>query len=183
MSVRIEVDPHHVNDGEVTHLGVDDVGTSDGSGLAQEEIPAVGWSPEQAGQFVVGLWNIGCVLYGPEWAADPRETAGWDYYCAQLLDQVLPRGQGGAVEMGVGLVMVGQGLMTMTMHRWPLIKRGPRPLWVRENAPQQQPQQPPSPDTVPPPPAPTSVNGEGPYQNPYVVKQIPEDPSQPWAGV
>lgn len=176
MAVEIEVDPHHSPE-------------SNGEVAPQVQAPeieaaaaALGWTPEQAAQFVCAIFNIGTVLYGPDWTAHPSEVAGWDYYCAQVLDQVLPRGQGGAVEMGVGLVMIGNGLMMMGMRRWPLIKRGPRPIWVKEplTEPEGTPApQAPAPQAAPSPPEPPRAK-EGPYVLPGVAREVPENRAQPW---
>lgn len=120
------------------HQGVPLAAVEPGDGEAQpdelEQLTAgavLNWTPEEAGQFFCSLFNIGMLLYGPEWAAHPQETAGWNIYLAQLLDQVLPKGMGGAAELGVGLIMVGNGLAMMALRRWPLIQRGPRPMWAK----------------------------------------------------
>lgn len=169
MAVEIEVDPHHADTGDAPR----DENPPVAPELELEPTP-LGWTPEQAGQFVCSLWNIGCLIYGPNWAADPRETAGWDAYCAQLLDQVLPRGMGGAMELGVGLVMVGNGLAMMTMRRWQIIKAGPRPIWVREQA-QPQPEES-APPTAPSPSTPVERE-RGPYRIPHIAHEgTPENP-------
>ena len=161
MAVEIEVDPHHAE--ASTGAPAEEVTQAPELELA---VAPLGWTPEQAGQFICSLWNIGCIIYGPGWAADPRETAGWDTYCAQLLDQVLPRGMGGAVELGVGLVMIGNGLAMMTMRRWPIIKAGPKPIWVREQPAQTQEQSPTPPQT--PAPTPPAERKSGPYRIPQI---------------
>jgi hypothetical protein len=124
---------------------------------------AMGWTPEEASQLICAIWNMGILLYGPEWAAHPNETAGWDISAAQLLDEFLPKGTGGFVQLGAGLMMVGNGLAMMAVRRVPIIRRGPRPLWQRKN---EQPAPPPPTDAEhqryePDPPAPAASNGDG----------------------
>lgn len=172
MAVEIEVDPHHAE--------TENASPADGVTTEPElelSVLPVGWTPEQAGQFICSIWNIGCIIYGPNWAADPRETAGWDSYCAQLLDQVLPRGMGGAVELGVGLVMIGNGLAMMTMRRWQIIKAGPKPIWVREQPPPQAETTGSANGAAPPaPPVPERERG-GPYKLPHIAHDgTPENP-------
>jgi hypothetical protein len=120
----------------------------------------VGWTPEEATQLICALWNFGMIIYGPEWAAHPAETQGWNISAAQLLDQFLPKGVGGFVELGAGLIMVGNGLAMMGLRRIPIIKAGPKPMWVRRPASDVEA------EVAPAPPAAPSPNGGGKYRMP-----------------
>lgn len=94
-------------------------------------LDALSWTPEEATALVCALWNLGIIIYGPEWAANPVETQGWNISVAQLLDIYVPKGVGGAVQLGAGMLMIGNGVMMMAARRAPIIQRGPRPLWVK----------------------------------------------------
>ncbi len=109
-------------------------------GTAQEAavqgVIALGWTPEEATALVCALWNLGILIYGPEWAADPRETIGWNITVAQLLDIYVPKGVGGTVQLGAGMLMIGNGIMMMAARRTEIIRRGPRPIWVKQPTPE-----------------------------------------------
>jgi hypothetical protein len=129
-SAEFEVDPHGV---ESDHVEDPETQAAD---AAVASVVALGWTPEEATALVCALWNLGILLYGPEWAADPRETIGWNITVAQLLDIYVPKGVGGMVQLGTGILMIGNGLMMMAARRAPLIRRGPRPLWVKQSEPE-----------------------------------------------
>jgi hypothetical protein len=133
---------------------------------------AIGWTPEEAGQLIASLWNFGMIIYGPDWATQPWETAGWDIAAAQLLDQYIPKGTGGLVQLGAGLIMVGNGLAMMGVRRIPIIQRGPRPMFARRK---------PAPDVdagsapTSPPPAAQNANGGGSYHMPADLAPTHDD--------
>ena len=132
----------HVDDHGAPRLSGEDKEPAAVPGVEPPEqaiLPGALWTPEEAGQLVCAVFNLGILVYGPEWAARPEETSGWNISLAQLLDVYMPRGSGGYVELGAGLFMVGSGLAMMTVNRVPLIKRGPRPLWVKKPDAQPQP--------------------------------------------
>jgi hypothetical protein len=131
----------------------------------------IGWTPQEAGQLIASLWNFGMIIYGPDWATQPWETAGWDIAAAQLLDQYVPKGSGGMVQLGAGLIMVGNGLAMMGVRRIPIIKRGPRPMFARRPAPDvdEVPQQ----QAAPPAPSP---NGGGKYHMAPDIAPASESP-------
>lgn len=142
---------------------------------APEPVPAImGWTPEEATQLICAIWNFGMLVYGPEWAADPRETLGWNFHAAQLLDHVLPKGTGGYVELGTGLIMVGNGLAMMGVRRIDIIRSGPKPMWGAKPKATQEP------GTSPPGPVPapssSSANGTGHYKMPRDLAPTDTDP-------
>ena len=125
----------------------------------------LGWTPEEATALVCALWNLGILLYGPEWTADPRETVGWNTSLAQLLDLWVPKDTGGYVQVGAGLLMIGNGVMMMAARRTEIIRRGPRPLWARK--PQAEGEAAPAAAPTPAPAAaPRRDNGNGSYTIP-----------------
>jgi hypothetical protein len=128
-SAEFEVDPHGA---ESDHVEDPATQAADAQGAAVASAVALGWTPDEATALVCALWNLGILLYGPEWAADPRETYGWNITVAQLLDIYVPKGVGGAVQLGAGMLMIGNGIMMMAARRAPIIRRGPRPLWVKQ---------------------------------------------------
>jgi hypothetical protein len=145
-----------------------------GSATAVENIePApvivVGWTPQEATQLICALWNFGMLVWGPEWAAHPAETEGWNISAAQLLDATIPKGTGGFVELGAGLIMVGNGLAMMTARRVPIIQRGPRPMWARR-----PPADPDAPTEAAPTPTP-KPSGGGSYKMPADLAPQPAE--------
>lgn len=139
----------------------------------ERDLVNMGWTPEEATQLICAIWNFGMLVWGPEWAAHPAETAGWNISMAQLLDQFLPKGTGGFVQLGAGLIMVGNGIAMMGVRRIPLIQRGPRPMWVRKpaaDAAEQVAQQP-----APNPSRPSSNGSDGTYRLPRDL--VPTDSS------
>jgi hypothetical protein len=173
-----EVDPHGVVSDQPDEP---DSPQPDAQEAAVAQVVAMGWTPDEATALVCALWNLGILLYGPEWAADPRETIGWNITVAQMLDIYVPKGVGGAVQLGAGMLMIGNGIMMMAARRAPILRRGPRPLWQTQPAPDApvstgQPQGAPPPaskpantggryempkDLVPPPRRDDSLNGIG----------------------
>jgi len=131
-----------------------------------------GWTPEEATSLVCALWNLGILFYGPEWAADPRETLGWNGAVAQLLDTYVPKDTGGMVQTGAGLLMIGNGVVMMGARRYEIIRRGPRPMWVRKPAPDVDAEA----QVTPPAPPPAAANGSGKYRMPADLAPVSEDP-------
>jgi hypothetical protein len=165
-SVEFEVDAHG---GETPYTEPETPEPAEAEAeVAQAAFVAIGWTPEEATQLICALWNFGMLVWGPEWAAHPQETAGWNLQAAQLLDHVLPKGTGGYVELGAGLIMVGNGLAMMAVRRVPIIQRGPRPMWVRAPAP------PPEAPETPPTPPPTQGKK---YRIPSELAPKPPEPS------
>jgi len=163
-SAEFEVDGHGTESGHVDPVTPEDVDPEVAAGVSV----IMGWTPQEASQLICAMWNLGILIYGPEWAAHPSETSGWDISAAQLLDQFLPKGTGGMVELGAGLFMVGNGLAMMAVNRIPIIKRGPRPLWVKKEPVEQAPGGP------PPAPAPRPAeNGTGGYKLPRDLAPAP----------
>jgi hypothetical protein len=124
---EFEVDPHGV---ESDHPEDPQAQAAQEQEAAVASVVAMGWTPEEATALVCAVWNLGILMYGPKWAADPRETLGWNASVAQLLDIYVPKGVGGAVQIGAGLLMIGNGLMYMVMRRWEVIKH-PEPIWAK----------------------------------------------------
>ena len=88
----------HVADHGAPRLQGDDKAPEPIPGAAPPEqpvLPGALWTPEEAGQLVCAIFNLGILVYGAEWAAKPQETAGWNISLAQLLDVYMPRGAGG----------------------------------------------------------------------------------------
>lgn len=134
---------------------------------------ALGWTPEEATALVCALWNLGVLFYGPEWTADPRETLGWNGAVAQLLDTYVPKDTGGMVQTGAGLLMIGNGVVMMGARRYEIIRRGPRPMWVRKPAPDIDA----TPQAPPPPPTPApDASGNGHYRMPADLVPRGENP-------
>jgi hypothetical protein len=127
-SAEFEVDAHGVESDHVE----DPESQANAQEAAVQSVVALGWTPEEATALVCALWNLGILLYGPEWAADPRETYGWNITVAQLLDIYVPKGVGGAVQLGAGMLMIGNGIVMMAARRTEIIRRGPRPIWVKQ---------------------------------------------------
>lgn len=150
---EFEVDPHGVESSEPDEPQA----ATEQQEAAFAQVVAMGWTPEEATALVCALWNLGTLLYGPEWAADPRETYGWNITVAQLLDVYVPKGVGGMVQLGAGILMIGSGVMMMAARRAPLIQRGPRPLWVKRPEPDGAA----APSTRPSPSAPASRPASG----------------------
>jgi len=101
-----------------------------------------GWTPEQAEAFLLGIWNIGCLFYGPAWAGTPEEFKTWEAAAANLLDSchIPPPGQGGVGGMTVALVQCAGGISLMVYRRGELIRQGPvfgRPKAARPGQPVQ----------------------------------------------
>lgn len=130
----------------------------------------VGWTPQEAAQLIAALWNFGMIIYGPDWATQPWETAGWDISAAQLLDQYVPKGAGGFVQLVAGLIMVGNGLAMMGVRRIPIIQRGPRPMFARRPAAVDA-------EVTPAPAPPTSTpNSSGKYHMPTDIAPKADGP-------
>jgi hypothetical protein len=155
---------------------------SAGAGAQQPETPdvppavAASWTPEEATQLICAIWNFGMLIYGPEWAAHPAETAGWNISAAQLLDQFLPKGTGGFVELGAGLIMVGNGLAMMGVRRVPIIQRGPKPMWVRRQTGAGENDSVVSAGTAAAAPSASGSNGSGKYRMPSDIAPATTDP-------
>jgi hypothetical protein len=181
MSPRPRVVEEHEGDTATAEFDVDSHGAESAHTEPTTEAPAaessdvtpaivIGWTPEEATALVCALWNLGILIYGPEWTADPRETIGWNIAVAQLLDMYVPKDTGGMVQTGAGLLMIGNGVMMMGARRFEIIKRGPRPIWVRKAAPNVEAEVPPAPR----PSAPAS-NGSGTYHMPADLAPKPDD--------
>jgi hypothetical protein len=131
MSVAFEIEPHE------PQLEEEPEGASpEQPELDPAAVIAPGWSPEAAQQFLMTVWNLGCLFYGPEWAADPREFVGWNDAAANLLDMVLPYSVGGPAGLGLNVARVAGGVAMMVMRRGELRKRGPN-WWKKPGLPQQ----------------------------------------------
>lgn len=109
-------------------------------GPAPGVAPVLGWTPEEAGQLMASIVNLGCIFYGPDWLCKLEETYPGNAYLAAYLDRFLPKGMGGVAELGVGVLLIGQTLASIGIKRVPLIKKGLKPMWA------------PNPDKPKPPP-------------------------------
>jgi hypothetical protein len=165
--VDIEVDAH---DGPQLVDGDQVEGDSGQPPLDDSPPQVVQWTPEEAGHLAVAVFNFGILVWGPEWAAHPSETEGWNYHFARLLDMWLPKGAGGYAETGAGILLVGNGFATMAARRAPLIKAGPKPLWSRPpqgpRPPQPPPQKPSEPAAAAPASSPPVASGDNVYHLP-----------------
>jgi len=157
---EFEVDAH----GDVSEHPEEAQAEQQAQEAAVATVVAMGWTPEEATSLVCALWNLGILIYGPEWAADPRETLGWNITVAQLLDIYVPKGTGGMVQLGAGILMIGNGLMMMAARRTDIIRRGPRPLWLKASESQRAPG--PSPQAPSAAPATRAANNGGRYEMP-----------------
>lgn len=89
------------------------------------------WTPQEAAALCSAVFNVGVLLYGEKWAAHPAEFQASGTLLAPTLDRWLPKGSGGGLAtMGLGLVSVAGELAAAGARRWPLIKAGPRPIWL-----------------------------------------------------
>jgi hypothetical protein len=111
------------------------------------------WTPEEAVALCLALFNVGVLVWGPEWAAHPAEFRASGATLPPVLDRWLPKGAGaGLVSIGLGLAVVAGEMAGAGVRRWPLIRRGPRPLWATTpqatpDQVQQEPEQEDQPDT------------------------------------
>lgn len=108
----------------------EDAPPPDDAGAAAVPVPDL-WSPEEAAALFSAVFNVGVLIYGREWAADPAEFRASGTLLAPHLDQWMPKSAGGGyAQLGVGLLACAGELAGATARRWPIIKRGPRPVWV-----------------------------------------------------
>jgi len=170
-SAEFEVEPHGA---QSEHAEEPAAAPETPEDAANTVATLMGWTPEEATQLICAIWNFGIILYGPEWAADPRETLGWNFHAAQLLDHVLPKGTGGYVELGAGLIMVGNGLAMMGLRRRDIIAAGPKPIWVKPKATQEPGAPPPGPAPAPSPSV--GSNGKAGYKIPKDLTPVDDDP-------
>ena len=89
------------------------------------------WKPEEAAALFSAVFNVGVLIYGKDWTSDPAEFRASGTLMAPYLDQWMPKSAGGGyATMGVGLLACAGELAGATARRWPILKRGPRPVWV-----------------------------------------------------
>lgn len=90
------------------------------------------WTAGEASALISAVFNVGVLVYGRDWAAHPAEFAASGTLLAPQLDRWLPKSAGGGLAaMGLGLISVAGELAAATVRRWPLIQRGPEPIWVQ----------------------------------------------------
>ena len=135
------------------------------------------WSPDEAAALLSAVFNVGVLIYGREWASDPAEFRASGTLLAPHFDAWMPKSAGGGyATMGVGLLACAGELAGATARRWPILKRGPRPVWVPPSKAGGASQPGPAP-AQPEPGAPAS--GTAGYKLPrdlvHVVKPRPDD--------
>lgn len=147
------------------------------------------WTPEEASALLSALFNIGVLVYGTDWAAHPMEFRASGIMAAPLLDRFVPKAVGGPVQTGVGLIAVAGELAGATARRWPIIKRGPRPVWqARPGQAQAAPEaaQPAPPPAAEPAAATSAANGRGAggyHFDKETLKVIPRPADQSMGGM
>lgn len=97
------------------------------------------WTPEEAAAMLSALFNIGVMVYGPEWVSHPAEFRASGTMAAPLLDRYVPKQAGGIVTTGAGLFAVSGEMAGAMARRYPIIKRGPRPVWAAKKPKQEAP--------------------------------------------
>jgi len=113
------------------------------------------WTPQEAAALLSAVFNVGVLFYGERWAAQPAEFQASGLLLAPTLDRYLPKAAGGGLAtMGLGLVSVAGEMAAATARRWPLIKAGPRPVWIPRQQPEQAPPDRPTAAAAEPTPAP-----------------------------
>jgi hypothetical protein len=94
------------------------------------------WTAQEAAAMISAVYNVGVLVWGPEWASHPLEFRASGTMLAPQLDMWMPKSAGGNyATLGIGLLAVAGELAGATARRWPLLKRGPQPLWTPREMP------------------------------------------------
>lgn len=174
--------------GEAIGIEVEEAGQPNLEGEGQESTTpqappdglavVAGWTPEEASALFSAVFNVGVLIYGPEWASHPAEFRASGAMSVGMLDKYVPKVAGGPVTTGLGLLAVAGELVGAGVRRRAIIKRGPKPIWQPQPKAGEGEAGPvgPSPataETPSPSPPPAADNGRAYRMPPDLAKVVP----------